>query len=170
MELKEYIRLELEMLDKGIKRVMDTLNQAEIAWRPACGCNSIGLIIYHLARSNDSFIQENILGKTELWKTGKWYQMLKLPESEAGHSYTAEQVNAFPVPKLENLMAYYDSVQEHTMACLRDMSPGTMDKKLSLPWFGEITVAGIFAILVGHTAQHIGEISYLRGLQHGLDK
>ncbi len=35
---------------------------------------------------------------------------------------------------------------------------------------GDFIVAGIISMVVTHAYQHIGEISYLRGLQRGLDK
>ncbi len=48
MDLKEYINMELDGVKRGIGRVLNGLTQEEIAWRPACGCNSIGLILFHI--------------------------------------------------------------------------------------------------------------------------
>jgi hypothetical protein len=31
-------------------------------------------------------------------------------------------------------------------------------------------VAGVFSVIVSHTAQHNGEIGYLRGMLKGMDK
>jgi len=170
MELKEYIRMEFDGLERSSKRVLDGLTQDEVLWRPACGCNSIGLILFHTARSEDSFIQGRLKGKPELWETGKWYKKLNLAENEAGAHYTAEQVNAFPVPKFEDLLAYYAAARVQTMNYLKTMTAASFDKKIKMPHFGEISLAGIFSIIVSHSAQHIGEISYLRGLQRGMDK
>lgn len=141
-----------------------------MAWRPACGSNSIGLILFHTVRSEDSFIQGRLKGKPEVWETGKWYQKLGVAKSEAGAHYTVEQVNAFPMPKLADLMDYYTAVRAQTMSYLKTVTAAAFDKKYKMPYFGEITMAGIFSIIVNHSAQHIGEISYLRGLQRGMDK
>ena len=170
MELKEYICMELEGLERGVTRVINGLTQQELMWRPACGCNSIGLILFHMARSEDSFVQARIQSKPEVWETEKWYKKLNLAENEAGAHYTVEQVNAFPVPELKDVLAYYDTVHARTMDYLKGMTPSTFDKKITLPRFGDLTVAAIFSITIGHTSQHIGEISYLRGLQRGMDK
>jgi uncharacterized damage-inducible protein DinB len=170
MELKEYIRLEFDGLERSTKRVLDGLTQDEVTWRPACGCNSIGLILFHTARSEDSFIQSRLKGKPEVWKTGKWSKKLNVPEDEAGAHYTAEQVNAFPVPKLEDLQEYYAAVRAQTMSYLKTMTTAGFDKKIKMPYFGEVATAAIFSLIVSHTSQHIGEISYLRGLQRGMDK
>ena len=170
MELKEYLQIELDGLERSIKRVLNGLTQDEVTWRPACGCNSIGLILFHNARSEDSFVQARIRGKPEIWTTGQWHVKLHLAENEAGAHYTAEQVNAFPVPKLEDIMAYYSNVRAVTLDYLKTMTAGDFDKKITMPRFDKLTIAAIFSIIIGHTSQHIGEISYLRGLQRGIDK
>jgi hypothetical protein len=169
MELKEYIRLELDGLERGLKRVTDTLTQDEIMWRPGCGCNSIGLILFHTARGEDFFINGALQNKPHVWETGKWYKKLNIAESEADSHLTAEQVNTFPVPKLADILAYYAAVREQTLEYLKSLTAAAFDKKVKLQ-FGEFNVAGVFSIIVGHTSQHIGEISYLRGLQRGMDK
>ena len=170
MELKEYVRIELDGLERGVKRVINGLTQEEVMWRPACGCNSVGLILFHMARSEDSFIQARLKGKPEVWETGKWYKKLNVAENEAGAHYTAEQVNAFPVPKLEDMLSYYNAVRAQTLEYLNSLTAASFDKKITMPHFGELTVAAIFSIIIGHSSQHIGEISYLRGLQRGMDK
>jgi hypothetical protein len=169
MELKDYIRMELDGLERGLKRATDTLTQNELMWRPGCGSNSIGLILFHVVRSEDHFVSGTLQNKPQVWETGKWYNRLNVAENEAGSHYTNEQVNAFPVPELGNIMAYYTEVRAETRAHLNALKQADFDKKVKLP-FGEFNVAGVFSIIVGHTAQHVGEISYLRGLQRGMDK
>jgi hypothetical protein len=168
MELKEYLRMEFDGLERGLKRVTDTLTQDEIMWRPSCGCNSIGLILFHLSRGEDMFVK-GLRNGTEVWETGKWFKKLNVAENMAGAHLTADQVNAFPIPKLADMLAYYAAVREQTLEYLKSLTAAAFDKKVKLP-FGEFTVAGVFSIIVGHTSQHIGEISYLRGLQRGMDK
>ena len=170
MELKEYIRIELEDLGRELTRVMNGLTQQELTWRPACGCNSMGLILFHMARLEDWFVQVRMQSKPEVWGIEKWYKKLNLAENEAGSHYTVEQVNAFPVPELKDLLAYYDAVRARTLDYLKSLTASAFDSKITLPWTGEITVAATFSIMIGHASQHIGEMSYLRGLQRGLDK
>ena len=66
MELKEYIKSTLVGAKRGSDRVLDTLTQQELMWRPACGCNSMGLILLHVARSEDTFIQNTLQEKPQL--------------------------------------------------------------------------------------------------------
>jgi uncharacterized damage-inducible protein DinB len=170
MELKDYILMEIEGLKRSSSRALDTLKQPELTWRPACGCNSIGLILFHIAKSEDSFIQARLRGQPELFESAKWYERLNLPRDEPGAHYTLDQVNAFPVPELKEMLAYYDAVRAGTLEYLKSLKAADFDKKITMPHFGEMPVASIFSIIASHTSQHIGEISYLRGLQRGMDK
>lgn len=169
MELKDYIRMELDGLKRGLDRVINGLTQSELSWRPACGCNSIGLILYHCARSEDSFIQGTLAGQKQIWETGNWYQKMNKPLEDGGAHYTIEQVNSFQVPDLKDILEYYDAVRAATLKYLDSLNPADFEKKVQLP-FGEFNVAGIFSLTASHTSQHIGEMSYLRGLQRGMDK
>ena len=169
MELKDYIQNQLDGLKRTSTRFLDTMTQQEIMWRPACGCNSMGLILFHVARSEDSFVQARLQGKPQIWESEKWYNKLNMAESETGSHYTIDQVNAFPVPDMKDLRGYYDAVRARTLDYLNGLTSGAFDKTVKLP-FGEFTVAGVFSIIVSHTAQHMGEISYLRGMLRGMDK
>jgi hypothetical protein len=169
MELKEYIKNELDGLNRVSTRILKTLTQQELMWRPACGCNSMGLILFHIARSEDSFIQATLQKKTEVWQSEKWYQKMNLVESEVGAHFTIDQVNAFPVPDMKDILDYYAAVRVKTISYLNVVDPKEFDKTVKLP-FGEFTLGGIFGLIVAHTAEHLGEISYLRGMLRGMDK
>ena len=170
MELKEYIRTELNNVKEGVTRVLNTLSQQEIAWRPCSGCNSIGLILFHMARVEDSTVLARLQGKSEVWESNKWYEKWKLPLSEVGAHYTVEQVNAFVVPDIKDLMGYFDTVHAKSMDYLKELTPEQLDKKINMPRTGDTPAGLVLARMVGHLNQHCGEMSYLRGLQRGMDK
>ena len=169
MELKEYIKNELDGLKRVSTRILNTLTQQELMWRPACGCNSMGLILFHVARSEDSFIQATLQNKPQIWESGKWYHKMSLAEGEIGAHFTIDQVNAFPVPEMKNILDYYEAVRAETLNYLSSLDIREFDKVVKLR-FGDFTVAGIFSLIVSHTAEHLGEISYLRGMLRGMDK
>jgi hypothetical protein len=170
MELKEYILSEINGQKRNVDRVLKDLTQAEYAWRPASGCNSIGLIIFHIAKSEDNFVQAILQGKPTLWESEKWYQKLNIPQNEDGAHYNIDQVNAFPVPPAKELVAFFNAVREKTIAYVAALKAADLDKKFTMPHFGDITAAGMCSLIVGHAAGHIGEMSYIRGIQRGLDK
>ena len=170
MELQHYIGIELSGLKMAMTRTLDGLTDQECSWRPASGCNSIGLILLHVSRSEDSFIQSLLQKKEQVWLSEKWYERLNLSPEEEGAHYTVDQVNAFQVPKISEILAYYSAVRVKTKECLRAMDVADFDKKITFPHYGEMPAATLFSFLVAHTSQHIGEIGYLRGLQRGMDK
>ena len=170
MELKEYIQNEINGLKRNSGRVLKDLKQNEFGWQPSCGCNSIGLILFHVARSEDSFLAR-MQNKPQLWETGKWYQKLNLAENEAGSHYSIDQVNAFPCPDGKDLVGYFEGVRAKTVDYLASLSSDDLGKKITItPFPGETTIASMFSLIVSHATGHFGEISYLRGIQRGLDK
>ncbi len=175
MESKELIRAGLENIKRIVDRTLDGLTYDEVSWHPKPDANSIGLILLHMARSEDSFVNRLILGKSQLWETGKWYEKLNKELDDAGSHYTEEQVAGFIVPDLQELQAYTDAVRKQTLDYLTIITPEDLDKQLEMPQMGSIkrpptTIGMILLMNVTHLSQHAGEISYLRGLKRGMDK
>ncbi len=170
MEIQRYIGTELSSSKMALGRVLQGLSQEEIAWRPASGCNAIGLILFHMARTEDALIQGLLQKAASVWDAEKWYERVGLSKEEAGSHYTVEQVNGFKVPELAKILAYYDAVRARTKEKLRSMAVEAFDEKITFPNVGEMTIGAFFAFMIAHTAEHIGEISYLRGMQRGMDK
>ena len=154
MDVKELLKMQIEGLDMGLKRATDSLTQKEIEWQPACGCNSIGLILFHIARAEDSFMHSD--KSKQLYETGKWFTKMGMSLKDSGaHFSNVDEVNAFKVPKLKDILAYTTAVRKQTLAALAKMKPADFDKKIKLP-FGEFPMAFTFTLTVNHAAQHIG--------------
>jgi hypothetical protein len=187
MEIKELIQTGLGNIKRSIDRTLDGLTPAELKWQPRIDANSIGLILFHIVRSEDSSFQSRLQGKTQLWESEKWAQKLNKNLSDGGSRYTAEQVAAFVVPDLKDLLGYAEAVRKQTLEYLKNLTPEDFDKKFdftppprdipaSMPNqprvspFRDMTIGSMLMMNVTHFAQHAGEISYLRGLQRGMDK
>lgn len=170
MELKDFIQAGLDRIKQATARAVDGLSYSELMRQPGPEANSIGLILFHMARSEDRFMQARVQGKPETWESEKWYQKLNLPLSETGSAYTAEQVSAFVAPELKDIMTYADAVRVRTLDYLKNMTPDEFERVINLPRQGDITVGAVFALALVHLAQHAGEVSYLRGLQRGMNK
>jgi hypothetical protein len=188
METKELIQIGLANVKRALDRTLDGLTPDEVKWHPKPDCNSIGLILFDIARSEDTSVQTRLRGKPQLWESEKWYQKLGKDVSDPGGHYTGEQVAAFVVPELKGLLEYAEAVRKQTLEYLKDLTPADYDKKVNLPPMGpppsaapagtaprpspyrDLTVASFLMMNVTHFAQHAGEISYLRGLQRGINK
>jgi hypothetical protein len=167
MELKSYIKMQFDGFKRNLDRVLKDLTPFDLAWRPAAGCNSIGLILFHTARAEDSFVQTRLAQKPQVFE--KWYKKMNKPIDDSGAHYTIDQVNAFVVPDLKDILDYWAEVRTATLAYLDSLSDADLETKVKLQ-MGEFTKAGIFSLTISHTAGHVGEMSYLRGLLKGMDK
>ena len=169
METREFIQGALDRIKQNMTRILTGLSPHELMWRPGPECNSIGLILFHQVRSEDSYVQGRILGQPQVWESEKWYQKLNMSVSESGSGYTVEQIAAFPVPELKGFMDYSAAVRAHTLEYLKGKSNDEFNKVVTTPR-GETTIGALFITIIVHLAQHIGDISYLRGVQRGLNK
>ncbi len=170
MELKDFIQTSLNGSQRNIKRATDGLTKQEILWRPGPECNSIGIILFHVIRSEDTFIQSTIQKKPTVWETDKWYDRLGLPATDTGSGYTVEQVQAFKAPELADLMAYFEAVRAKTNEYAASLTPAICDQKVQWGRMGEFSIGALMALVANHASQHIGEISYIRGQQRGCNK
>ncbi|OGO19611.1 MAG: hypothetical protein A2144_07700 [Chloroflexi bacterium RBG_16_50_9] len=187
MEVRELIQAGLENIKRGTDRTLDGLNSAELKWQPKADANSIGLILLHMARYEDSTVQSLLQGKPQVWESGNWYKKMNKAINETGSHYTAEQVAAFVVPDVKDWQGYAEAVRQRTLEYLKNITPAQLDKKVDLPPMRlpprvapggpnpprrppfEPIVGTMLLMMIIHLAHHVGEISYLRGLQRGMD-
>lgn len=169
--MNSFILDTLSNTQRILKMAVDGLTQEELAYQPDKESNSIGFILWHQIRAEDVMIQGMILQKPELWETESWCTKLGFPEgtAEDGGGYTAEQVALFRVPELKLLMDYGDAVRAQTLAFIHDLTPEKLDEVVKSPVF-EMTVGKTLSLLVCELALHTGQVSYLRGLQRGINK
>src|SRR5512134_2441864 len=101
-----FIRTTLDDLQRSLDAVLDGLTQKEVNWQPTGTLNSIGLIAFHSARSEDFFMQELVRKQPQVWEKDAWFEKCELPKKERGRHYRAEQVKAFVSPEIGLLKAY----------------------------------------------------------------
>ncbi len=183
MPQKELLQAGFSGLKRTYDRVLTTMTPKELAWQPQHDANSIQIILLHMARAEDTNIQQRLQKKTEIWETGKWYEKLGKDIKDNGGHYTPEQVAAFTVTDVKELLAYSEAVRANSLEYLKGLSEQDLEKKITIPAFGppaapgqpprppqELTVAQMFFNTVTHLAMHNGDIGYIRGLVRGMDK
>lgn len=170
MELTIFIKSELDRINQANQRVLNGLTPEELAWQPNPQANSIGYLLFHCARFEDTFVQSRLLGKPQLWETGKWYEKLNFPATETGSGYTEEQLKTFKMPEVTSLLAYGDAVRSQTKDYLKTITSDQFDRAVNMGRMGEMPIGNVFNLIILHLAQHTGEISYVRGLKRGMNK
>ncbi len=166
---KGFITSTLDELQRSLDSIIEGLTQKEVAWQPNNTLNSIGLILFHTFRSEDFFIQELVRNQSQVWEKDGWFKKLGFPKEERGRHYQAEQVKAFIVPDIQLLREYGKAVRAHTLAYVAGVTIEEYRRIVKTPR-GERPVSGFLSNIITHAAQHTGEISYLRGLQRGLNQ
>ncbi len=169
MEAKEIILRSLRQSQGFLDRALDGLTEEEAAWSPGVECNSIAFILWHTARVEDLYINRVIRLQDDIYVVEGWQEKLGIPAREMGYRYTVEQLQAWPVPKLEILRGYANSVREKTLDVVQSVTPETLSE-VPNPDRPAETVGAILGRVATEVALHVGQIAYLRGMQRGMDK
>ena len=156
METGDFILGTLDFMQQVLTKAVDGLTHEELAWRPEAEANPIGFVLWHQLRAEDGLIQGMIQKKPQVWVSERWYQKLNLPEADSGGRYTAEQVTAFPVPELKDLLGYAEAVRARTAEYLKAMTPGKFDEIIQAGFLGEAAIGKVLALLLCEIAQQKG--------------
>jgi hypothetical protein len=183
MQTKELILSGFANLKRNYDRTLATLTPEEMAWQPKPDANSIQIILFHIARAEDTNVQQRLQGKPTLWESEKWYQKLGKDIKDDGAHYKAEQLPKISFSNVKDLLAYTDAVRAKTLEYVNSLNETDFDRKFNMPAFGpplppgapprppmEVTVGAMLLNTITHLFQHTGECSYIRGLKRGMDK
>ena len=173
MEMKDLVQDGLDNATKMLYKALDGLTASELKWQPRPDANSIGLLFFHFVRVEDAAIHD-FQGKSHLWVTEKWYQKFnKTVDAGQGH-LTAEQISSFVLPDMKEWLAYTKAVRKDTLEYLKGLKNEDFGKKVNLPAPHTPTNAPALGSMLMHLITALsgraGEISYIRGLQRGMDK
>ncbi len=169
MQLAEAMVKSLEQSQGYLTKALDGLTQEETAWSPTAESNSIAFILWHMTRVEDFFINRVIKRQVELYEAEGWREKLGTPAKDTGFEYTFEQLRAWPVPKLEVLRGYTDSVRKSTLALLNSIAPERLSE-LARPDPSPESIGDILCRNTTQIAMHTGQIAYIRGIKRGLNK
>jgi hypothetical protein len=172
MEMRDFILDMLDRVQKELTNAVAGLTHAELKWRPGPETNSIGFVLWHQLRCEDVTVNGWIQREPQLWVSEQWCRKLDLPDDpgDDGYGYTAEQVEAFPVPPLEDLLGYGAAVRARTGQYLKSLGCDELDRVVHIePVSEDVKVSQLLSSLLAEIALHVGQIAYLRGLQRGIN-
>jgi hypothetical protein len=169
MEAKDLVLKSLEQSQGYLTEALDGLTQDEAAWSPGAECNCIAFILWHTTRAEDLFVNRLIQQKDQLYEAEGWREKLGTAAKDLGYGYTPEQLGAWPVPKLETIRGYANSVRDKTLAFLKELPPEKLSE-VPRPDRSSESIGAMLCQMSTEVALHVGQIAYLRGVQRGLDK
>jgi len=150
------------------------LTDEQLHWQPESHPNHITFAVWHAYRSEDEIIHGLLMHKPSLFLREDWADRLPVAEPgdpPFGTGLTREQIAKVRLP-LPVLLDYAEAVGESIQAYADTLSEADGAEVIGLPFFDPVypmlTNASRAEVLtffcVGHTAEHLGEVQYIKGL------
>jgi uncharacterized damage-inducible protein DinB len=161
-----------DLLVDGFGRLPGTIEAAvrdltpdQLRQVPAPGANSIGWLVWHLTRVQDSHLTE-VAGGEQVYVTGDWAARFGLPAdpSDTGFGHTAEQVAGVRPESWQALVEYYGAVHERTTGFVATLTPADLDRIVDREWDPPVTLGVRLISVLDDDLQHAGQAAYVRGL------
>ncbi len=151
------------------ERMLDGLATKDLLKQPHPDANSVGWLIWHLTRVQDSSISQ-FTGEEQLWTKDRWYAKFKRKPDAAdtGTGHTSEHVATFYAPGTKALTEYLLAVSARTKNYISNLSAEDLNKKVKGTPFKPAPSVGTYLVMVlSDNLQHAGQAGYVRGLITG---
>ena len=167
----------LQIVDAGLNEVfgdlknsLDGLDEYELHWRPTLEANSIDWIVWHMARTEDYWINTRLCERESVWVSQGWRERIGVFVEGTGYAQTLDQIRAMPELDVPVLLAYYEAVRTRTVEFFTDeMDEEDLARVLGFMGTEPMTVAGVLGHLLAEVAEHLGQVAYIRGIMRGLN-
>ena len=149
-----------------VDNVVRGLDAAALCASPAPGANSIGWLVWHLARVQDHYVS-GFVGGPQVWETGDWAGRFGLEHADpddTGYDHVPEQVDAVRPESAEALVEYYDAVAERTNTMLAGLRDADLDRIVDERWDPPVTLGVRLVSVLDDDVQHAGQAGYVRGV------
>jgi len=148
-----------------VRRAVDGLTPEHLVAVPVEGANTIGWLVWHLARVQDHHVSE-LTGDEQQWATGVWAETFGLEPDpdDTGYGHDADDVARVRPQSVEALLAYADAVQQRTVAYLGTLSDADLDRVVDEAWDPPVTLGARLVSVADDDIQHAGQAAYVRGL------
>ncbi len=171
MSLTETTRSALERNWQMVNTALEDVDEVTMAACPNDQSNSIGWLLWHMARVTDRFIHGRLQEAPQLWVQDKWHKKFGMdPEpNEFGMGWSGEQVLAWKPPSKDVLLGYFNATNSAARDYLQPLSASDLAKEIPFPALpATVSVADALGVLVWDNIVHGGQIAYLRGYYKGM--
>ncbi|MEO6651895.1 MAG: DinB family protein [Ilumatobacteraceae bacterium] len=144
------------------------LDAEQLVERPGDGANTVGWLLWHLARVQDDHVAE-ILGEEQIWVSGDWPARFGLaPDpSNTGYGHSEDEVMSVRPTETDAITGYLDAVQQRTEAMLRRLTPEELDRVVDDDWDPPVTLGVRLISIADDSLQHVGQAAFIRRLVGG---
>jgi uncharacterized damage-inducible protein DinB len=150
------------------REAVEGLDADGLVWQPSPGANTIGWLVWHLARVEDHHISE-LTGDDQLWASGDWAANFGLdPDpSNTGYGHDADDVLAVRPESASALVDYLTATDERATTFIAGLTPEALDEIVDRRWDPPVTLGVRLVSVADDGLQHAGQAAYVRGLLDG---
>ncbi|MEV6303946.1 DUF664 domain-containing protein [Actinoplanes sp. NPDC051861] len=165
MDAEDILEDAFGRLPELVSTAVEGLSPDQLRWSPRKGANTVGWLVWHLTRVQDSHLTE-LIGGEQVYLSGEWAPRfgLKPDPDDTGYAHTADQVAAVAPESAQVLLDYYAAVHERTLTYLRGLTAADLDRVVDENWDPPVTLGVRLVSVYDDDAQHAGQAAYVRGL------
>ncbi len=172
MHISRIVEEAFQELEAELAHMLEGLSPEDLDWRPDQDANSISFLMWHIGRAEDIFVSDYALRQAQVFERKGWSDRWGIAVDDTGFGYGREEINAYPSPPLAEIAEYRKQVRGESLAYLKTLSESDFDfvPPSDHPRRRDYTLGRVWSHLICEIAQHVGQISYIRGLQKGLNQ
>lgn len=140
----------------------DGLTVEVATYRPDGEANTVGWLLWHLARIQDDHVA-GLAGTAQVWPA--WRNRFALPfdEDATGYGQSHEEVGQVRVGA-ELLAGYHAAVHAETLRYVGGLTEAELARVVDERWDPPVTALARLVSVLGDTLQHLGQAAYVVGL------
>ncbi len=160
-----------EILLDGFARVKEAVHAAasglgveELTYRVDGEANTIGWLVWHLARVQDDHVAE-AASIEQRWTAGGWAERFALPfpVGATGYGHRAEEVGQVRADA-DVLVGYYDAVHQVSERFVATLADDDLNRVVDESWEPPVTLGVRLVSVLQDDLMHAGQAAFLRGL------
>ena len=155
----------IERIRELVESTASGLDDEALSRRPTPASNSIGWLLWHLTRIEDSHVAE-LAGQKQLYVADGYAARLGLrpDDADTGYGHTPADVGAVRISESDEIVAYHDAVASRSLSFLATVRDDELDEIVDEGWDPPVTAGVRWVSILGDCYQHAGQAAYLKGL------
>ena len=153
-----------ERIRDAVHPAISGLSPEELGFRPGGASNSIGWLVWHLARVQDDHVAA-LREAEQVWTAGGWAERFALPlaVTDIGYGHSPQEVGMVTT-NASLLAGYFEEVHDATVTYIEGLSDADLDRVVDERWNPPVTCSVRLVSVVADDLQHVGQAAYVRGI------
>ena len=165
MDTKDLLLEAFGRIPERARDVVSGLSADQLSVRVDGRANSIGWLVWHLARVQDDHVSE-VAGTEQVWTANGWADRFGLPleRDDTGFGHTDDQVDSVRVEDPQLLTGYLDDVHQRTVAFVSGLGADDLDRVVDERWDPPVTLGVRLVSVIDDDLEHLGQAAFTKGL------